>query len=270
MDLTGKSIAVTGVASGIGAATARLLIAAGAAVYGFDRNRPDGELAGFQAVDLARPESIGRAAAAFGTPFDALCNIAGVPPTVDKHLVLGVNFFGLRAFTEAMADRLADGAAIVNVASLAGYQWRSSLPVIREGLAVSMAASDAWIERLDVDGAPSYQLSKELVIAWTMANARRWGARGIRMNCVSPGPVSTPILPDFVRTLGKRAEDDLKENRAGRADEIAPVIAFLCSDAARWIIGADIAVDGGAGAAIWQKLLAAAPEPLAATMENEG
>jgi len=67
--------------------------------------------------------------------------------------------------------------------------------------------------------------------------------------------VSTPILPDFIATLGPRVEEDLKHLRAGEADEIAPVIAFLCTPDARWIVGADIAVDGGAGANAWTNML---------------
>ncbi len=69
------------------------------------------------------------------------------------------------------------------------------------------------------------------------------------------GPVSTPILADFIQTLGKRVEEDLKINRAGTPEEVAPVIAFLCSEDARWMNGADVAVDAGAGAGAWQQML---------------
>ena len=169
--------------------------------------------------------------------------------------MLKVNFFGLRAFTEAMADRLADGAAIVNLASLAGFQWRANIAVVKEGLAMPFAAADEWIAAQDVDGAPSYHLSKELVVAWTLWNCGRWKDRGIRVNSVSPGPVSTPILADFIATLGKRVEDDLKVNRAATAEEIAPVVAFMASPEAQWMNGADIAVDAGAGAGAWREML---------------
>ena len=68
----------------------------------------------------------------------------------------------------------------------------------------------------------------------------------IRMNCVSPGPVETPILPDFLETLGERAAEDAKiMDRPGRPEDIAPVIAFMCSDGSSWIRGANIPVDGG-------------------------
>ncbi len=254
--LAGKTIAVTGVSSGIGAATAALLMERGATVVGFDRNPPPVAIAAFHPIDLGQPEAITTTVAGVAQPLHGLVNCAGVPPTAAKHTVLRVNFFGLRHFTEAMAGHLADGAAIVNVASLAGFQWRAHVDTVTAGLAVGFDAADDWIDGLTLAGGESYFLSKELVIAWTLWECQRWKARGIRMNSVSPGPVSTPILPDFIQTLGKRAEDDLKLNRAGTAEEIAPVIAFLCSDDARWMNGADVAVDAGAGAAAWREMLA--------------
>jgi NAD(P)-dependent dehydrogenase (short-subunit alcohol dehydrogenase family) len=67
------------------------------------------------------------------------------------------------------------------------------------------------------------------------------------MNCVAPGPVSTPILGDFVQMLGaERVEKDAQRmKRPAFSDEVAPVIAFLCSDAARWVSGVNLPVDGG-------------------------
>lgn len=66
------------------------------------------------------------------------------------------------------------------------------------------------------------------------------------MNCVSPGPVETPILQDFIETLGERAEEDMKiMDRPGHPTDIAPVVAFLCSDGSAWIRGANIPCDGG-------------------------
>ena len=253
--LHNKLVGITGVSSGIGAATANALRGHGARIVGFDRNKPDFEVEAFYPIDLGDPQSIAACVETFGHKLDGLCNVAGVPPTADKQIVLKVNFFGLRAFTEAMVDHLADDAPIVNVASLAGFLWRDNIAVVKEGMATDFADADAWIAEQDVDGAPSYHLSKELVVAWTLFNCQRWKGRGIRMNAVSPGPVATPILADFIETMGQRVADDLKENRAGEPDEIAPVIAFLLSHEARWMNGADVAVDGGAGATAWAQML---------------
>ena len=79
-----------------------------------------------------------------------------------------------------------------------------------------------------------------------MMNRWTWRERGIRINCISPGPVETPILPDFLKTLGKRAEEDARiMDRPGRPEDIAPVVAFMCSDDSGWIRGANIPCDGG-------------------------
>jgi NAD(P)-dependent dehydrogenase (short-subunit alcohol dehydrogenase family) len=70
---------------------------------------------------------------------------------------------------------------------------------------------------------------------------------GVRINTVSPGPVETPLLPDFVQSIGAAALDHAK-NTVGRhatVEDIAPVIGFLASPQARWINAQDIQVDGG-------------------------
>ena len=253
-DMRDKIIGITGLSSGIGAAAARLLTARGARVVGFDRNPPESEVAAFHYLDLSDLKSIETCLSQVTHRLDGLCNVAGVPPTADKATVLKVNFFGLRHFTEQAIDHLHDGAPIVNVASLAGFAWRSNIAVVKAGMAIDFADADGWIADQSVDGAPSYHLSKELVIAWTLWDCQRWKARGIRMNSVSPGPVATPILADFIQTLGKRAEDDLKVNRAATPEEIALVIAFLCGTDARWMNGSDVAVDAGAGAGAWRQI----------------
>jgi NAD(P)-dependent dehydrogenase (short-subunit alcohol dehydrogenase family) len=254
-DMRDRTIGVTGLSSGIGAETAKLLASRGARIVGFDRNPPDYEVAAFHETNISDPSSIEASLGSLGQPLDALCNIAGVPPTADKITVLKVNFFGLRHFTEVAIDHLTDGAPIVNVASLAGFAWRSNMDVVKAGMATTFAEADTWIADQPVEGAPSYHLSKELVVAWTLWNCQRWKARGIRMNSVSPGPVATPILADFIQTLGKRVEEDLKINRAATPEEIAPVIAFMCGPDARWMNGSDVAVDAGAGAGAWREML---------------
>jgi NAD(P)-dependent dehydrogenase (short-subunit alcohol dehydrogenase family) len=76
--------------------------------------------------------------------------------------------------------------------------------------------------------------------------------RGLRVNAVSPGPVATPILKEFRQIFGDtRVNDDIaRVGRAGSAPDIAPAVLFLCSDAARWINGANLPVDGGLEASI--------------------
>jgi len=249
MSLENKKIVVTGVASGIGAETAKTIKAQGATVIGVDINEPKVDIDQYVKVDLSEPSSIETAVGEIPGGIDALCNIAGLPPTQDRVQVLKVNFLGLRHFTELMIDKLNNPASIVNAASLAGLGWPEAGPQIKNLIALrDFNTVEKLCEENDVvqEGGRSYFFTKEALIVWTMMNRWTWRDRGIRMNCVSPGPVETPILPDFLETLGERAEEDMKVmDRAGRPEDIAPVIAFMCSDGSNWIRGANIPVDGG-------------------------
>lgn len=249
MLLKDKRIVVTGAASGIGAESARFLKAQGATVIGVDRNKPANSIDEYINADLSDPSSISAAVKKIPSGIDALCNIAGVPPTSDRILVLRVNFMGLRRFTELMIDKLSDNASIVNIASLAGLGWPEAGPQIKNLIALEDFDGVEQIcnqNNVTQDGGRSYFFAKEALIVWTMMNRWTWRDRGIRMNCISPGPVETPILPDFLETLGERAEEDMRVmDRPGQPDDIAPVVAFLCSDWSRWIRGANIPCDGG-------------------------
>jgi len=252
--ITGKTIAVTGVASGIGAATARLLKERGATVIGFDRHAPATFVDAYIPIDLSDESSIATAIQLLNeAPYeqiDALCNIAGVPPTVPPALVLQVNFLGLRDFTEAMIPHLCDGGSIVNVASLAGMGWRERIDLCQELFAVGhLSEADAFCTEFNIDAENSYEFSKEAVIVWTMQCWNRWHERGIRINAVSPSAVDTPILDDFMQTVAIRARATAPgletQPQLGQTDEVAAVIAFLCSDDSRRLNGSNIPVDGG-------------------------
>ena len=249
MNLTNKNIVVTGAASGIGAHTAKILKERGATVIGVDLNEPLENVDRYIRADMSDPASIEKAVAEMPEGIDGLCNIAGVPPTVNRVLVLKVNFLGLRHFTELMIEKLADNAAIVNVASLAGLGWPDAGPQIKAVLALrDFDGAEAFCDENGIgdEGGRSYFFTKEALVVWTMMSRWSWRDRGIRMNCVSPGPVDTPILKDFLETLGERAAEDAKVmDRPGLPEDIAPVIVFMCSPASQWIRGANIPVDGG-------------------------
>ena len=245
--LSNKTIVVTGAASGIGAETAKVIQQQGGKVIGVDINEPKENIDQFVKADLNDPASIKEAVKQIPDGINALCNIAGLPPTKAPALVLNVNFIGLRDFTEQMIDKLADNASIVNLASLAGAGWPEAGDQIKGLLAIrDVDAIEEFCNTNEVVGARSYFLTKETLIVWTMMNRWTWRDRGIRMNCVSPGPVETPILQDFVETLGERVEEDMKVmDRPGRPEDIAPVCAFLCSDGSTWLRGVNIPADGG-------------------------
>ncbi|MEE8477247.1 MAG: SDR family NAD(P)-dependent oxidoreductase [Gemmatimonadales bacterium] len=126
MDLSNKTVIVTGAASGIGKETVAELRRRGAMVIGVDRNPAD-EVDEFFHTDLADPDSIDRPIDELPFGANGLCNIAGLPPTQPADMVLKVNVLGLQRLTLAMVPKLADGASIVNLASMAGNQWREKL-----------------------------------------------------------------------------------------------------------------------------------------------
>ncbi len=249
MQLLNKTIVVTGVSSGIGAEVARLARSQGASVIGIDRNEPGMTLDGFVKADLGDTASIDAAVAQLPARVDALCNIAGVPGTADGALLARVNYLGLRHLCERTLERMPAGGAIVNIASILGAEWPQRLAQHKELAAVrGFEAGQAWLRDHPVPQETCYQYFKEALLVWTFAQSQPWFLEhSVRMNCVAPGPVFTPILGDFVSMLGEERvqRDSVRMKRPAYADEVAPVVAFLCSDASRWISGVNIPVDGG-------------------------
>ncbi|HSX75624.1 MAG TPA: coniferyl-alcohol dehydrogenase [Shinella sp.] len=253
--LLGKTLVVTGVSSGIGARTAELAIAQGADVIGIDISDPPTTHGAFLKGDISNPDGIAEIVRQLPQRFDALLNVAGVSGTDGAAITLAINFYGLRHLSEGLAPHIRDGGAVVNVASIAGYGWRANLERAKRMVGVQGFPDIAKvIADNDVPNEIGYPLSKELLVLWTQIAAHQplFKDRGIRVNAVSPGPVETPILKQFRHVLGdEKVDSDInRTGRAGTASDIAPVILFAASDAARWINGANLAADGGLEASI--------------------
>ncbi len=245
-ELTGRVALITGGASGIGAAAARVMAREGAliAVADFDakraedvatRLRESGARAISIAVDVAQAaqveEMVERTLAEFGR-LDALVNSAGVsPPMIATHeyplaewdrclaINLSGTFYAIRFAVPAM---LASGAggAIVNLSSMMGQIAHA--------------------------GIPAYTASKHGVVGLTKVVALDYAKRGIRCNAVGPGNTDTGMTrgamqPAVFEAVGKLAPI----GRYGTPDEIAELISFLCSPRASFITGAYIVADGG-------------------------
>jgi len=253
--LFGKTILITGVASGIGARTAELAGQMGADVIGVDISEPTQGGASFIKGDISTASGVAEIVQQLPKRIDALANVAGLSGNTGVVATLAVNFYGLRALTEAVAPRLREGGAVVNVASIAGYGWRANLERAKTLTDIEgFPGIESLVAKHGLKDEEAYPLSKELLLLWTMRAAHQplFKERGIRVNAVSPGPVETPILRQFRAVLGdERVDSDItRVGRAGTSADIAPAILFLCSDGARWINGTNLATDGGLEASI--------------------
>lgn len=251
-DFSGKRYVVTGAASGIGAAVAQRLFAAGAEVHCLDRNTPAVGVTSHTEVDLANPRSIDAAVEQLTGQFDGLIQVAGIPGTAPADLVLAVNSLAVRHLTQAFFERLTPGSAVTVVSSTAGFGWPLRLGAIRDLLATnSFEEGAAWFKANPQQG-NAYNFAKEVTTVYAMSMGLALHQMGFRINAVLPGPVETPILVDFEETMGKETLDGVKGllGRHATPDDIATVVIFLASDDARWVNGQALAADGGLTGAV--------------------
>jgi len=247
--LEGRVAVITGAASGIGRATAILFAAEGAAVLAADVQDDAGAQtvatiraaagrAEFVHADVSRSEDVrrmlGAAVEGFGR-LDVLFNNAGVAvfkgvvetDEAEWDHVLGVNLRGayLGIKYAAAEMRRQGGGAIINTASVHGVRTTA--------------------------GIAAYAASKHGVIGLTRAAALDLAPHNIRVNCIQPGAIETPIMRANLRAVGDE-EDEFRKisaaepmGRVGTPQEIARMALFLASDDASFITGAAFAVDGG-------------------------
>ncbi len=242
--------AITGAATGIGAATVKKLRAGGYEVVAFDIAEPT-NVDQWIRVDMSDPDSINAATAQIAGRFDCLINNAGLPPRPGSELaILSVNFLGLVQFTNSLIPMLNEGGAIVNTASRAGAAWRQNIEQVKALFALTDPAElGDIVEAHGIDHVRAYALSKEAVIAWGVAQTERMTTLNLRMNSVSPAAVSTGILEDFKTAFGeKTARNIARVGRPALPEEVADVIVFLVSGESHWLKGTDLTIDGGMSA----------------------
>jgi NAD(P)-dependent dehydrogenase (short-subunit alcohol dehydrogenase family) len=243
-----KRVIVSGCFSGIGEATARLLLKLGAEVHGLDYKQSKLDLASFRQVDLREPASIDAAAAAIGGKVDALFNCAGLPQTSPPLDVMKVNYAGTRRLTERVLPQMGAGSAIASVASIAGLGWSRRVPVLMELLQIdSFDGAVAWSEAHADVVREGYSFSKEAIVVWTMMSATTLIKRGIRMNCTMPGPTQTPMMAHFEAASKPSVLEAATQpiNRRSTPEEQAAPLVFLNSGVASYLNGVALPVDGG-------------------------
>lgn len=256
----GKTLVVTGCGSGIGRALTERLIALGAKVFGFDI-RPTGiEGLAFHHIDMRDPASIAAAAAAVDAPIDGLFNCAGINPSqgADGMDVMRVNFIGTRYLTEILLPSIREGGSITSIASSGGWGWPARLHELKALIATSgYQDAEGWLRAHAELLAESYNFSKEAVIVWTLSESGETIRAGVRMNCICPGTVDTPMLDAIIDEHGARFVDSYRgpTGRRSQPEEQAAVMIFLGSGGASYVNGQAIDVDGGLhGAALVGKI----------------
>jgi NAD(P)-dependent dehydrogenase (short-subunit alcohol dehydrogenase family) len=246
----GTKVVVTGAASGMGAATAQLLVEVGAEVHALDVQDValDGAVVG--RVDLKDPASIDAAVAAVGTDVQAVFSVAGLPgPPFSDLDTMTVNFLGARHLIESLVPTMAPGAAAVCVASNAGLGWQQELDVWMPLLETpDFATGRAWCEANPALIATGYAPSKKVVNAWVAWRGTQLIADpGIRLNVTNPGPTDTAMMPAFEALAGAELIDAFvgPSGRRSLAVEQAWPMLFVNSPRMTYVAAEAIHVDGG-------------------------
>lgn len=247
MKFTGKTAIVTGGSRDIGRAISVKLASEGANVvvnYFSNEADADATLAAIEATgsgkaikvraDVTKSEDVAKLVAAateaFGDGIDILVNNAGglvarkPLAEMDEEFfnhVIQLNLTSTFLATKAAAEHMGEGGAIVNLASLAG----------RDG---------------GGGGAAAYATSKGAVMTFTRAMAKELGPRGIRVNALCPGMIATAFHDKFTPDAAREnVANSTPLRRQGRAEETADAVAYLASDEASFINGANVDINGG-------------------------
>ena len=245
----GKRALVVGCYSGMGEATAKIVQLLGGEVHGVDYKEPDYELASFTPCDLRDPAQIDSMIGSLRAPIHAVFYCAGLPQTHPPLDVMKVNFAAMRAVVEGVQPVVSKGdGAIAIISSNAGLQFMEKMGPITELLATAgFDGAMSWCEQhLDVVN-EGYTFSKEAIIVYTMQRALEVVGNGVRVNCISPGPTETPMMPEFVKATGAALIDAFlgPMERRAKPEEMGWPLAFLNSDGASFITGLNLLVDAG-------------------------
>ncbi|HSQ30169.1 MAG TPA: SDR family NAD(P)-dependent oxidoreductase [Gemmatimonadaceae bacterium] len=246
LDLAGKAALITGGGRGIGASVARTLAREGCRVALVDLCAMDETRA--LAAELCAREG-GAAALALRADVAELATAKEiVEDVVDSFGRLDILVCSAGIARDGVVWKLSEQAwdevIAVNLKGTFAY-CRAVAPVFRaqrSGRVVTIASINGLRGKV---GQANYAASKAGVVALTKSFAREMGAAGVTVNCVAPGMVRTPMTSTLPADVMQRAEHEAALGRIAEPEDVAEVVAFLCSARARHVTGTVIKVDGG-------------------------
>ena len=240
----GKTAFITGAASGIGRATAVAFAVEGARVVVTDR------------VEAALQETAGYVKEAGGEVLAIACDVSK-PEEIEAAVAQAVNTFGRIdcAFNNAGVENKAtplheieleewDRILSINLRGTFVCMKHEIAQMLRQGGGVVVNTSSGAGIR-GVAGGASYAASKHAMIGMTKSAALDYAKQNIRVNCVLPGNIATPMMDRFTDGDIQKAIDLEPVGRLGKPEEIAEAVLWMCSDLGGFVTGASIVVDGG-------------------------
>lgn len=207
-----------------------------------------------QIVDVSSYESVSQLATSSSVQckLNTVVNTAGISPGMGAaRRIYEVDLLGTANVIDAFLDVLPSGASLINIASIAGHYGVPIPPDLETHLATASRAELFNHKAIDLDGNPAaaYAISKKGNILRAQAAIPKAATKGVRLNTVSPGVITTAMIRE---ELQQKAGETIRQmieatpvRRAGTAEEIASVVAFLAGPEASYVNGADLVVDGG-------------------------
>jgi NAD(P)-dependent dehydrogenase (short-subunit alcohol dehydrogenase family) len=251
----GRRVVVTGAASGMGEQTARLLVELGADVIALDIKPVSVPVARSIEMTLLEASSIEEAAESIDGSIDSIFSCAGLPGAPFTEIETATaNFTGAVHLIEQLVDRMPPGSSIGCIASSAGIGWQQELDATAEFLAVE--GFDARVRYLEEhpEAMPigGYRFSKVVMNQWVANTAVDYGPRGIRVNCLNPGPTASAMMPAFHANAGKDVVDGSLGIIMRYSDPVEQAWPLVCLNSPRfsYVTGEALWADGGFLAAL--------------------
>ena len=245
----GKTVVMTGAASGMGSAAAYLLADLGAEVHALDIGDVSAPVTQSIKTDMKNQASINAAIEKLPAKIDILLNCAGVPhPPASALDTVLINFVGLRHLTDTLIPRIQEGGAIVSIASTAGMAYKSNLDTVRAFLSLeTFEDSQSYLEGQPDLKADPYGFSKQCIIVYTQTLAGELAKTGVRINCISPSPTQSDFMTKLTKEIPEAAITPFfpSNGRFAESEEMGRALVMMGSDLACFVSGVNLPVDFG-------------------------